>query len=548
MGSGVRRRAVAPRRWLLAVLVGVTAGLGYGAVAASPAWAHAVLVSTSPANGTVLDAAPSRVTLTFSEPVAPVADQIRVIAPDGARADHGEPGTDGRAVRVGVHGAAEGTYVVTFRVISSDGHPVSGAFSFSVGAPSRAPAVAAAPRDDPAVYAAMAVLEYVGFAGVVLLVGALGVLLLGGPVPASRTTAGRLAWTGLGAVAVATVGALPVQVPHQYGGGLSRIDGAALWQVLDSRFGYAHLARLVLLAAAVPLIRRVVAGPVSRTEGVALAGLGTAALATWPLTGHPSASPVPWLSVTADLAHLAAMAVWLGGLVILVGLLLRRATRDELGGVLPSWSRVAGTAVAVLVAAGVVQAVIEVRTAGALVGTAYGRLVLAKAGILAAILAVAYFSRRLVLRRGSPDRLRRLVTVELTLAAVVLAVTAVLVQTSPARNDAAAAKPTEEVVRTLTSDLFTLRLHVSPTRVGTVTVHLTATGPGGAPLRVAEWKASAALPSRDIAPIPIALEPGDGGTATGRVTLPSAGRWELRFTLRTSEIDQDTVRTTVTVT
>ncbi|MGH3738335.1 MAG: hypothetical protein ACRDT6_22420 [Micromonosporaceae bacterium] len=140
---------------------------------------------------------------------------------------------------------------------------------------------------------------------------------------------------------------------------------------------------------------------------------------------------------------------------------------------------------------------------------------------------------------------------ELTLAAVVLAVTSVLVQTPPARSDlagGAAAAPAEDVSRTLTSELFTLQMHLSPARAGQVTLHLTATTPAGAPLQVAEWKATAALPARDIAPIPITLTPGAGGQATGEVTLPASGRWRFTFTLRTSEIDQDTVRTTVSVT
>ncbi|MGH3735175.1 MAG: copper resistance CopC/CopD family protein, partial [Micromonosporaceae bacterium] len=400
---GVGRTAL--RCWA-AVLLGVVAVLGFGVAAPSPAWAHAVLVAASPQNGAVLDSAPSQVTLTFSEPVRPVAGQIRVYAPDGSRTDHGEPATSDTGVRVGLHGAGEGSYLVTFRVISADGHPVSGAFSYAVGAPSVLPSVDRGPGNDPVVFTAMPVVRVAGFAGLLLLIGAAGMLLLPRPVPASRTVAGRLAWLGAAGVAVSTLCALPLQVPHQFGGGLGDIDAAGLGEVFASRFGYAHLVRLALLAAALPLLRTLVAAPSSGSRRAALVGLGLAALVTWPVSGHPSASPLPWLSMVADVAHLAAMSVWLGGLAVLAILLLRRTTQGELEDLLPGWSRLAMGAVAVLVLAGVTQAVIEVGTLPALTTTRYGLLVLTKAGLLAVILAVAYFSRRLVRRNGSPQRRR----------------------------------------------------------------------------------------------------------------------------------------------
>ena len=111
--------------------------------------------------------------------------------------------------------------------------------------------------------------------------------------------------------------------------------------------------------------------------------LGVVALGTWPLAGHPAASPVPAVSVVVDAVHLASMAVWLGGLVMLVGFLLRQADERELGAILPIWSRWAALAVAALVLAGVVQALIEVGTLSALVSTTYGRLILVKVGLFA---------------------------------------------------------------------------------------------------------------------------------------------------------------------
>src|SRR5207248_184695 len=168
-----------------------------------------------------------------------------------------------------------------------------------------------------------------------------------------------------------------------------------------------------------------------------LAILAVVGMATWPMSGHAGSSTLPEVTAIADVAHLGAMAVWLGGLVVLVGYLLRRANATELGAILPVWSRWATTAVVVLVVAGTVQALVNIGSFGALFGTTYGRLVLVKVALLAAILLAAYFSRR-VARAPSADAglraLRRSVLVELAIAAVVLSLSSTLVQTTPART------------------------------------------------------------------------------------------------------------------
>lgn len=104
------------------------------------------------------------------------------------------------------------------------------------------------------------------------------------------------------------------------------------------------------------------AGPVERSDLVILGVLGAAALVTWPLAGHPAASPAPAVSVVVDAVHLGGMAVWMGGLVMLAVFLLTRADERELGAILPIWSRWAALAVSALLLAGTVQALIEVAT------------------------------------------------------------------------------------------------------------------------------------------------------------------------------------------
>src|SRR5690348_13960041 len=106
------------RRRGATVLLGLLIGLIGVLLSAVPASAHAALVSSDPNNGTIVPDAPNKVTLTFSESVQLIAGKIRVLAPDGSRADQGDPTADGTSVTIPLRsGGGRGTYLVTFRVI-----------------------------------------------------------------------------------------------------------------------------------------------------------------------------------------------------------------------------------------------------------------------------------------------------------------------------------------------------------------------------------------------------------------------------------------------
>jgi copper transport protein len=547
--------AVVTRRLPLLLAAMIAGALATLAFPAAPASAHAVLASSNPIGNSVLRAAPTEVVLTFTESVRKVPDRVRVIGPDGKRVDQGDASFDGAVVTIPVRQTgAQGTYLVSYRVISADSHPVSGGFTYSVGAPSTTPPDDAgeAQGDNPVVATGMKVVRYIGYAGLVLLVGPVLVITLLWPARLSRSGPAGVIWTGMGLVTLATVAGVVLDVPYTSGGGLLDVDGSGLRNVLSSTFGTAHLIRLGLLVAIALLLRPLLRGETGRVDQILLAVLGGAAILTWPIAGHPAASPVAAVSVVVDAVHLTSMAVWLGGLVMLVAFLLRQANERELGAILPIWSRWAALAVGALVLAGTVQALIEVGTPGALVSTTYGRLIIAKVVLLGAVISIAAYSRKLVLRRlapGEPRRLRRAVGAELGITAVVLALSAVLVQTTPARTAAA----NEELggpgfyTATLDSNLFKLQVDVDPAKKGNNSIHLYAYDKNNNPLPVVEWKGTAALPANDVAPVDIPLLPLTDNHASGETTLPLEGDWQLKFTLRLSEIDQATVTATVPV-
>ena len=321
-----------------AVLVVAIAGAVLGPLLgpASPASAHAVLAAASPAQASVISTAPTAVRLTFSEPVQVVPGRSQVIAPDGRRINDGDPVGAGANLSIALLRADRplGTYLVSFRVISADGHPVAGSYTFSVGAPSATPPAPASEGADPVVAVGLAAAKYLGYAGLLLVVGPLLMLARLWPARLSRRGPVRLSWVGLGLLGVSTLATLWLQAPYASGTGPLDVSPVELSQVLGSRRGLALLVRLAVIGVAAALLwwavrrggpRRQTGRPTWRSG--ALAALALVGLATWPVAGHPVVSPYPVLMAMADVTHLAAMAVWLGGLVVLVGFLLRRADR-----------------------------------------------------------------------------------------------------------------------------------------------------------------------------------------------------------------------------
>lgn len=540
------------RAGLRPAVAGLIVGLlSIFAVPAGPAQAHAVLVRSNPAEGSIVADPPAQVVLTFTEGVNPIRGKVRVIAPDGARADTDDPRAAGAELIIPLKpGGSQGTYLVTFRVISADSHPVSGAFTYSLGVTSTPPGDTGA--DDsagPFVGVAFPIVRWIGYVGLLLLVGAVVILALLWPQRLDRRGPVRVIWAGAAMVALAAVGEVALQVPYVAGGEVTASD---VREVLASQFGTAHLVRLGVLAAAVFLLRPIVQGRGWGADRVLLAVLGTIAIGTWSVSGHPSGSPVPTITVIADMIHLASMSVWLGGLVMLVAFLLRRANATELGAIVPVWSRWAAYAVSALILTGVAQALVEIGDVGALFSTRYGWTVIIKVSLVAAVLAVALFSRRLVAHiaagaDGAAGRLRRLVTTEAAGAALVLAVTSVLVHTTPARTAVAETDAPSIQSAVLRDPMFTLTVDVQPASVGLNDIHLYATTPDGQPADVAEWSVRAALPQQGIEPIDASVLAVTPDHAIGQVGLPVAGTWTFTFTLRTSEIDQSSVSTPVIV-
>ncbi|MEU6909659.1 copper resistance protein CopC [Streptomyces coeruleorubidus] len=374
---------------------------------AAPASAHAALRGTDPDDGSVVQRAPRHLTLTFTESVGLLDDSFRVFGPDQRRVPTGEAQhADGRSdtARVELSGKlAQGTYTVAWRVVSADSHPVSGAFTFSVGKRSATTAqVDTGPDEDPLTGGLHDAARYLAYLAAALLVGTVAFALLCRPADTSPLRRPLVAawWTLLGSTAVL----LMLRAPYEAGAGpAAAFDLSALERTLTSRPGLALLARLaVLLLTAAFLLRlsgrRDHHQPVMRAAGATLA---VALALTWAAAEHASAGIQVPVAMTSSVLHLVATGVWLGGLVALL-LTLRRASVDALTEVVPRFSRIAFASVTVLVVTGFYQSWRGLGSLAALTGTSYGRLLLAKLVAVTALLLAAGYSRRWTARLAAP--------------------------------------------------------------------------------------------------------------------------------------------------
>jgi len=590
------------RRVLRACAVTVICAVLVVLTGTSSASAHAALIGTEPGQDGVVVTMPATVSLTFSEPVVVAPGGVRVFGPDGAEVDDGHATHLGGAATVGVTlvagTSAPGTYTVSWRVISADSHPVAGAFTFSVGHPTQALAsrmpVDAQPPGSASVGVLYAIVRAAAFAAYALLVGSIAFTLLCWPQALTRRGARRImvgGWAGLLATTIAT---LLLQGPYADGLGLDRLaDRNVVSETLASPLGSALTVRLALLALAGGYVVLLCARLVHLTRrgrawcGVIGVGLATGLAATWSAADHASVGLQHQLALPIDVLHLLAMGVWLGGLVTLVVALRPVGDTDTAAPAMPQhavvrFSSIATGSIAILIGTGSYQSWRQLGSWAAFGTTDYGRLLLVKLGTVALMLGAASVSHRWVSRRrrvlfgvGAATRaggqtaevgarrggvlgeraLRRSVLVEAALGAVVLGVTALLVNAEPGRTATAQAitrlAPGHRVVSYDTGGpggQGKLVVDVDPAAAGPNSIHLTVEDPGGTRHDVAEVRTELTLTARALGPFTVPLQHTEqGGYDADRVQLPYPGGWTLSITVRTSDIDETTVSVPINV-
>jgi copper transport protein len=422
---------------------------------APPAAAHNSLVASNPADGAVLESAPREIVWTFAKSVPLDTLTVTLIDAAGVRTE----------IAGSVHDIANDAVVITplpiieagplsvrWRLVSADGHAVTGRVDLTVGvtvtppdgtlAMPDAPAGIAESADDPAPSSAPAwmrwTLRYVSYAAIMTVIGILLTAVTVWPDARHHPSLRRALSTGLVATGVLALAQLVV---------LASDIGETSWWASIGSVGSATttqtgMALALRLVAAMAMWVTVTRAEIRHDDiyWTAITIPSTFLLGTWAFAGHASTMRWPVVGVVTDVMHHAAAAAWLGGLAIVAGLVMPRATPEAAALAVRRFSAVAAASVGVLMATGLVHTVRLVGGPGALLSADHGRYLAAKVAAVLVMVAIAALNRRRVGRYlGEPSRLRehlgpmrRAMLLEVAIGLVVLGITAAMVVSPPA--------------------------------------------------------------------------------------------------------------------
>jgi len=398
---------MSPRRRLI---VSIAAGVAIALAVPAAAAAHAYLTHTDPAASTVLNKPPTQLALTYDEAVEPRFMVVSVTDAAGHQETSGRPARSASnpdTIVTPLKRVPEGWYLVFWRAISADGHPVRGVFTFAVGPNEGPPPQFVIPSlTEGATSPSLLTFRWLSFLTFMAAIGLFCLRML-----IARPVVGRVPGASLRpltiAFGIALVAAL-IAIPIYVDLATAQFAFHSIWDVAgnvplmrDSAFGRGWLdLELVLalfgIAAAIAIAtdrperrERTIAGLLSLWGALASAA---AAILAPALTGHAAQTSPKGLSVVLDWIHLAAGSVWLGGLIGLLVLWssLGRARRTAgLAVTVPRFSYVAFASVMLLIASGVWATFIRLPTLASLWQTSYGTALIAKMALLVTAMAVA---------------------------------------------------------------------------------------------------------------------------------------------------------------
>jgi copper transport protein len=402
-------------RRLLVFVTSVAAVIG---LSAAPAFAHAVLEGTEPGAGATVKQSPKQITLSYSESVEASLGAVRVYDSRANQVDVGDarhPNGNAKVVAVDTPELDDGLYVVTWRVLSSDSHPIQGAYTFTVGssnttskeAQGLAQRLLTDEGGSSAVGVLFAIARFGAFVGLALLIGGAAFLAWVWRRGRSDQRARRLVWSAWGGAVGFTLLAFALEGPYAGALDLVKVLDPSVWSdVFATRYGRVLIARVVLLLIAIPLLMRLlpkrgpeIEHPLPSWWPWAAGVLGLALSITPGLAGHASSGPLVPIAIPADTLHIYGVGLWLGGLVMLFAAFLPRSDEASLRDVVPRYSAYALISMGVIVATGIFQAFRQIDRFGALLDTDYGRILLVKLGFFLLLMVAAAISRDVVNRR-----------------------------------------------------------------------------------------------------------------------------------------------------
>ena len=525
------------------------------------AWAHAALLRTTPQASEVVNTPPRSLGLVYSEAVEPRFAIVSVTDKNAVQETDGGPERNAAnpdELDIPLKRLGEGWYLVFWRAISADGHPVRGAFTFAVGPnPGPAPQFVIPSLSETAATPGLVIARWLVFLSFMT---ALGLFVLRTTIVRPLRPPPRALATAFGVSIALSLIATPFYVLYS----TSRFALRSLF-ALDtlvplmrtSAFGrgYLDLELLLALFALAGGIAIYLDRPERRQRSIAeLFALGGALLAAGAVllapgvAGHAAQTSPRALALALDSLHLASGSLWIGGLVGLLVLGVSLPKLERVAGLalcVPRFSNVALGSVALLLGSGIWASILHLPTLSSLWETSYGQAILVKAGLLLAAMAGGAINLRKTtpaLKRAQPSQgtamlLRRTISGEVLLVTGAIVAAAVLSSLPPPPKALAGLKPTAHVgpgavSRTVTEHGYRATVRVSPNRAAVPNSFAVELTRNGAPVRGADVTAQFTMLDMEMPSQAIQLsETSPGEYRRAKPTLVMVGRWGITFAI-----------------
>jgi copper transport protein len=493
---------------------------------ARQAIAHASLLSAVPADGVTILDAPKTLNLDFNEPVSPLV--MRLVNPAGQVTTLANVTATNKSVTIRAPAMAQqGTYVLSWRVISADGHPVGGVVSFAVGHPTAgvvAPVAEGARGVHVAIWAAQLVLAiglFIGIGGTVFVVW-----LVAEPPKLGQKIFAAVMACGI----VAAIVSLPFQGLDALAQPLSDAGQGKIWvEGFATSWGSTVVVAVVALVAGFFALR-LRYGPLAKLmAALAVGGVGLAFAAS----GHASTADPRLVTVPAVFIHAVCVTFWIGSLLPLT-MTVRAGDRVALD----RFSRLIPIPLVLLIATGVVLAATSLDRLDALWTTNYGLVLSAKIAFVLIVIGLAAVNRYALVPRLGMKETRRLVTViatEFALAIVILGIVGLWRFTIPPRAMAAA----ETTYIHFHADRAMAQIDLTPERDRGAAVSIAVTDDDFHPVAAKAvtlviWNVAAGIE-------PIRRDAVFKGDAQWQITglpIPIAGVWRMRIEILINDFEK----------
>jgi len=487
--------------------------------------AHAILESSSPEASTLLASSPKEIRLDFDEQVEDTLGDVRIYDSEQREVSNSNTvrsASDTSVVTAEVPTLKNGVYVVVWRVVSADGHPVIGAFPFEIGTKSTGTSAALLEEvlnrteTTSSLGNPMSALRLLGFLGLILLIGCVS-LLWRSPLLGNARVRKTLRYSSV-SIAISSLGLLLMQGPYTAGKSWgSLLDSFLIGEVMQTRLGLALFIR-VICAFAWGLIAITASASVSRRWRISVIATAIITITTYAASGHQSAGTLPGIFVPLDMIHLAAISTWVGALLALAVVSKGNSVENEA----KRFSQMATWSMPVVVVTGVVQGLHLIGGISTITQSSFGKLLLLKTLLVGGV--VVFGSKaRATLQSGSFSSITKIIRWESTLVVLVLAVTSLMVAQSPNTMP----KTPIAYSATKVQNGIVAELSVVPAVVGTAEVHVILTPPGGSLTPAKSVTVQFDLPSRNIPAIPVSMTEIGPNHWIGIVQFPFSGEWNM---------------------